>query len=197
MLYSRACFRLGLLSPIVLGLLATMLVSNDAAAQEPPKPNDAPVDISDFEGDDAAKSNDPNKPQALGFRISGPVGGYHSTMLGASLNLQYMQITQSGRKVNFWGGRIVSLEKNSPLNKIGLQLGDVVTRLDSIPIANKASQRKRNQPYRLPEADSHYGPTKVRYIFRSTQNVQEKTVDLGNLRRNPPPPRNTPVPIAP
>jgi hypothetical protein len=50
------------------------------------------------------------------------------------------------------------------LNALGLTLGDVITRLDGIPVTNFA------------ELDNHYDVTYVRYIKQGTIQVRNGTI---------------------
>ncbi|MCA9087777.1 MAG: hypothetical protein KDA90_03985 [Planctomycetaceae bacterium] len=169
--------------------LTMCLAVSVVLADEAPEPDSAAVEVSDFDGgedepDAAAFSTDPNAPQAAALKIRKPKGpplaGYYSDTLKGEFLAQWMKITDARGKVYlFWGARILSLDPNSPLKTISLRAGDVVTRLDGDPIWIGMTRKNRKAPYQLVEMENHYGPTAVRFIFKSTQQVQELNVNLG------------------
>ena len=90
-------------------------------------------------------------------------GSVYSPTLKAEFLIQKMHIPGH----IFYAARIVSeLEPESPLHQAGLKMGDVITRLDGIPVSN----------YR--ELDQHYGRTYVRYIRQGTITVRNTVIDL-------------------
>jgi len=67
----------------------------------------------------------------------------------------------------FTAARIVSKPgPDSPLRQIHLGIGDVITRLDGIPVTG------------LGELERHYGRTYVRYIKQGTTRVRNGEIDL-------------------
>ncbi|TWT64536.1 hypothetical protein [Rubinisphaera italica] len=176
-------------------LLLTLAVS-DVHAQTVPQPDEDPVEVSDFAYGAAVDDPANNDPRKAAMVVPAPEG-YYSTMLQGTFLAQYMQISTGGRPIPFWGARIMDLDPNSPLHDLGLQSGDVITRLDKITIANNMKRRNRNEPWQIVQMDNHYGPTKVRYIYHATTQVKEETVDLGRHRKGPSGPPRRPVPLAP
>lgn len=91
---------------------------------------------------------DPTQPNQL---------AYFSPRLGARFLVQQMYLPQFG---NFWAARIVSEPAwDSPLRQLGLEEGDVITRLDGLPVMNTQ------------ELERHVLDTGVRYIKAGTQQV--------------------------
>lgn len=108
-----------------------------------------------------------------------PGTAYYSPRLKAQLLLQRLYIIQYGRRVDFWGARVVSMDHNSPLRHINrMGLGDVITRLDGVPIGRGASM-DWNGVYSVPEAERHYARTQVRWIPTGTFNVYNHYTNLG------------------
>lgn len=143
------------------------------SAQRIPKPDGDPVDVSD-----APTPADPKKAALILTR------GYRSERLRGTFRAEWMQISsKSGRNTPFWGARIVQLDPDSPLHELDLQVNDVVTRLDGLPIATGMTRRDPSAPWKLVQMENHFGPTKVRHIFHRTTEVQETTVDLGARTR--------------
>jgi S1-C subfamily serine protease len=92
------------------------------------------------------------------------VGAYYSPTLGAQFRVETLFLPAFG---NFTAVRMVSLpDAGSPLNALGLQPGDVITRLDGIRTDN------------LAELENHYSLTQVRYIKTGTQNVLIGTINI-------------------
>ena len=104
--------------------------------------------------------------------IIGPGSGqpqlaFFSSRLGARFEVQSIQI---GAFSPVWAARIVSEpQPGSPLQQLGLRIGDVITRLDGIPVTHTA------------ELDRHVYDTQVRFIRAGSQYVEEGTmfVDAG------------------
>jgi hypothetical protein len=95
-----------------------------------------------------------NPPQKLKMVI----GGSYSPALGAEFRVENFFLPAFGQ---FTGVRLVSApEWNSPLRMLGLQAGDVITRLDGIRVDN------------LAQLENHYSWTEVRYIKTGTQTVR-------------------------
>lgn len=87
----------------------------------------------------------------------------------------------------FSAARIVGIQPGSPLQQAGLNVGDVVTRLDGTRVADGKWPNQQGCYWMLPELERHFGMTKVRFIRRGTVTVEEPTVNLG--------PRCRPQPI--
>ena len=96
-----------------------------------------------------ATVNAQGKSQRMVVDPLGQPAAYYAWRLGAEFEIQTLQIPG----YVFRAARIVSEpEFGSPLNQLGLQVGDVITRLDGIPVTNYA------------ELDRHAHRTVVRYI---------------------------------
>ena len=98
--------------------------------------------------------------------------GSYSPKLGAWFRIENMQIPG----YRFTAARLMSDPlPNSPLNRIGLQKGDVITRLDDTPVNT------------LAELERHEGGTLVRYIKTGTTKVLLANVHIPvntNVRNN-------------
>jgi hypothetical protein len=112
-----------------------------------------------------------------------PEPANYSSRLKAELRGEYLYIIQNRQKVNFWGARIVTLEPGSPLEALGLRVGDVITRLDNVRISEGMHLARESVTgrsyYKLPELDRHHSMTEVRYIKTGTHDVKIGRVDLG------------------
>lgn len=107
---------------------------------------------------------------------------YYSDKLGANFIAEWMYIRQNGRRVTFWGARIVGIDDDSPLHDLGVSFGDVITRLDGVRINTgmyRTRDRQGNVYWALPELDEHYGRTEFRYIRTGTNEVLIDTIRLG------------------
>ncbi|AGA27967.1 hypothetical protein [Singulisphaera acidiphila] len=92
------------------------------------------------------------------------VGGNYSSRFQVQFTIQLISIPG----YDFYAARLTSPPPpGSPFDQIGLALGDVVVRLDGIPVTNAN------------EMDNHYGQTFVRFIKAGTTWVQNGTVYLG------------------
>lgn len=91
-----------------------------------------------------------------------------------------MAITQGGQKVSFWGARITSVDQFSPIRALGVRPGDVITRLDGIPIGN-GIQQTQNGEWIAPELDRHFGDTEVRFIISGTNKVNIGKIMISNI----------------
>ena len=86
------------------------------------------------------------------------VGGSYSPSLGAEFRVENFFLPAFGQ---FTGVRLVSVPSfDSPLRNLGLQPGDVITRLDGVRTDN------------LNELENHYSWTQVRYIKTGSQTVR-------------------------
>ncbi|TWT98128.1 hypothetical protein Pla108_22850 [Botrimarina colliarenosi] len=110
------------------------------------------------------------------------MASHYSQRLKAKFVLQQMQIPN----FTFWGARIVGMDPDSPLHQIGLQLGDVVTRLDGTRINTGKWWDGNNQVWVLPQMERHYGRTEIRIIRSGTTVVRNEFADLGSQWQIPP-----------
>jgi membrane-associated protease RseP (regulator of RpoE activity) len=86
-------------------------------------------------------------------------GGYFSKRLGAQFVIQTIQI---GNFPAVKAARITSQPRpGSPLEQLGLEIGDVITRLDGIPVTKKT------------ELENHIQETQVRFVKTGTHWVQQ------------------------
>ena len=86
-------------------------------------------------------------------------GGYFSKRLGAQFVIQTIQI---GNFPAVKAARITSQPRQgSPLEQLGLEVGDVITRLDGIPVTKKT------------ELENHIQETQVRFVKAGTHWVQQ------------------------
>lgn len=107
---------------------------------------------------------DPNQPNGL---------AYFSPRLGARFLVGQMYLPQFG---SFWGARIVSQpEWGSPLRKLGLREGDIITRLDGVPITSPA------------ELERHTLETGVRFLRTGSDHVFRDTLYIrpGQIFQDP------------
>ncbi len=92
---------------------------------------------------------------------AGQPSAYYAWRLGAEFEIQTIQVPG----YVFRAARIVSEpEFGSPLNQLGLQVGDVITRLDGIPVTNYA------------ELERHAYRTVVRYVKAGTINPRNGVI---------------------
>lgn len=107
---------------------------------------------------------------------------YHSDALDANFIAQWMYIDQGPMHYEFWGARIVGIGPNSPLNQIDLRAGDVITRLDGVPISR--GMRKRHDGWSIPELERHFGGTEVRHIHQGSQFVEVDMININLFQSN-------------
>jgi len=104
---------------------------------------------------------------------------YYSPRLKAQLRLQKLAVPGSV----FWGGRLVYVAPDSPLRRLKLDSGDVITHLDGNPIYRNrywipiAGGRGY---WAIPQCERHYGITEVRHYHSG-----ELTAHTGNVRLGP------------
>ncbi len=114
-------------------------------------------------------------------------GAYYSHRLKAEFVIQNVYLPGWG---SFPAARIVSMPAmNSPLHRIGLTMGDVIYRLDGIPIM-----------YNYRELDNHYAWTQVRFIKAGSSYRQTGWIYIPTYGPGPVPPvpvPGTPVPGSP
>lgn len=147
--------------------VALVVATIPARAQEPgtPAPDAPPVSVDEFEVSEAAVAEHGHRQTHY------QTIGYYSPTLRGRFKGQWMYIRRGGSTVNFWGARILQLDHSSPLRDLGLSPGDVVTRLDGIPIAT-GMYREDGSPWQITELENHFGRTEVRYILRGAQQVR-------------------------
>ena len=97
-----------------------------------------------------------------------PVLAFFSRRLGARFEIQTIQI---GNFAPVSAARIVSVPQHgSPLSQLGLEIGDVVTRLDGNPVNNEA------------ELERHVYDTVVRFVKAGSDHVQQATMFVDGNR---------------
>lgn len=134
-----------------------------------PPPEAEPASIEEFEA--AQAQVEAGGPGGARRRWVVPGGGvYYSPTLRGHFRAQWLFIRQNGRQITFWGARIVHLDADSPVRQIGLSPGDVITRLDGIPVA-RGMYREGGGPWQIVQMEQHFGRTEVRYILRGTNHV--------------------------
>lgn len=168
--------------------VAVMFMLVASAVSAAPQDDEEPEDATVYSAPKAAAlSTDPNNggPQKAGL-VRQP--GYRCDKLGGEFLGRKMQITvggnQNGNSYVFWGARVVQLDPDSPLRKLGMVEGDVISRLDG----NYLDKGKfmRNGVWHMPELDQHYGLTDIRWIKQgqSRVNVQRVQLDPGGNTTN-------------
>jgi hypothetical protein len=188
------------LSLLSLGF-SCLLAASVTFAQEPPKP--------DAEAVDATHPTEQFNTVQEKFSTVGPDGrarevmaerripvvvkGYRSPTLKGSFLAQWMYIIVKGRMVTFWGARITSLDAESPLRTLGVRAGDVITRLDGVPIWNNMSRDDRTGIWRIPELERHFSATEVRFILRGSHTVRAGEIQLDTFESE----EDNFVPLAP
>jgi len=108
----------------------------------------------------------------------GEVATYRSDVLKGNFLGKPMFVMLDGKQVSFRGARTVALDEDSPLRKLGLQVGDVLTRLDGVTVDTE--KFVRNETWQMPELERHYGPTEVKWIKQGKHAVQVGQIDLGD-----------------
>lgn len=101
---------------------------------------------------------------------------YHSNALQADFIAQWMFINPAGRRIEFWGARLVGMAPDSPLTQTDVQPGDVITRLDGIPISR--GMYRSQAGWAIPELERHFGGTEVRHIHQGTQHVHVEMMNI-------------------
>lgn len=145
------------LRTLTFGLVAALTLSGSAAmAMDPGVPEESAPNLSES----APMTSD--APQ--GYKMV--VGGSYSQALGAEFRVETFNLPAFGQ---FIGVRLVSAPNwNSPLRNLGLQAGDVITRLDGVRVTN------------LTELENHYSWTEVRYIKTGSQTVRISSIFINN-----------------
>ncbi len=105
---------------------------------------------------------------------------YVSQRWRASFHLDEALVLPQFQGLGFAGARIVKVEEDSPLKRLGLKVGDVITRLDGTKIDTGRWPNQEGCYWMLPQFERHYGLTTVRFIRAGTTQVVDQTVDLGD-----------------
>jgi len=94
------------------------------------------------------------------------INAYYSPSLRAQFRVETFNLPAFGQ---FVGVRLVSQpDFGSPLNTLGLNAGDVITRLDGVRVDN------------LAELENHFSWTQIRYIPTGSQNVLIGNIFINN-----------------
>lgn len=179
----------------LLSVVMFTLIPSTTFAQNAKDDNPEPVEATEFQSAQALPLVDgvgnSNQPQSKG--IKGVGGTYRSDTLGGEFLCQYMRITiggrQNGQSFVFWGARAISLDRDSPLRDLRMQMsdgtvekfqvGDVLTRLDDVKIDEDKFQDRKGV-WQIPELDEHFGPTSVRWIKTGHSHVNVGQIMLDN-----------------
>lgn len=157
---------------LVLSLACVGVLSGFSQGQDgaPPPPDSEIVAVERWE-----------QPREAPMQSSGPATretyqqilpqSYFSPTLKGHFLAQWMYVTINGRRIEFWGARIVRLEPGSALRQLGLHPGDVITRLDGIAIW-RDMYKEPGRAWQLVEMENHFGRTEVRFIHRGQNRVQ-------------------------
>jgi hypothetical protein len=149
--------------------LSSMTGGTTWAQEQAPPPDEPAVGVNEFSEPQATYAAP--APGQYQTRSILPRDGYYSPNLRAQFKAQWMYIVQQGRKIEFWGARILSMDHNSPLRELRVNPGDVITRLDGIPIWHNM-YRESGRPWQLVQLEQHYGRTEARYILRGSHQVR-------------------------
>lgn len=151
---------------------------------------DEPEDLSANQKPKAAALTvpDPNDPNGAQSAPSRAEPGYRSNKLGGEFVGKRMKITVGGNANGttyvFFGVRVLQLDRDSPLRRLGMVEGDVISRLDGNTLDLGMSMAGTRQY--LPELDKHYGLTDIRWIKQGTSRVlvEKVQLDRGNQNNN-------------
>jgi hypothetical protein len=152
----------------LLAVAAIALLTAAASAQQAAAPPQYGVPINSVEARDAA----------LARLKRGEV--YASQRWLASFHLDEALVLPQFQGLGFAGARIVKIEQDSPLQRLGLKVGDVITRLDGTKVDTGRWPNQQGCYWMLPQFERHYGLTTVRFIRAGTTQVVDQTVDLGD-----------------
>jgi membrane-associated protease RseP (regulator of RpoE activity) len=172
-------------SAVLLAVSVLAVQVGVVTAQDMPAPEGEPVDATEIQEErrNVSEQVEVTTPGGLRERrtiqrqIITPRPGYRSPTLGGEFRAEWMYILQNGQMTTFWGARILTLRPDSPMLQLGVRPGDVITRLDGIPIW-KRMFRRDDGPWQLVELERHYGATEVRYIRQGTHRVRVGQVIL-------------------
>jgi len=168
-------------------LVAVMLALSVSTAFAAPA-EEEPEDLSANQKPKAAALTvpDPNAPQNPQNAPLRAEPGYRSDKLGGEFVGKRMKITvggnANGQSYIFFGARVLQLDRDSPLRRLGMVEGDVITRLDGNTLDIGMSMAGTRQY--LPELDQHYGLTDIRWIKQGTSRVIVEKVQLDRGKQN-------------
>ena len=151
------------------------LASTFAMADEAPE---TPEDATVYSGGRVVEyktSDDPDATKALGLFVQ---PGFRSDSLRGDFVGKPMFIMLDGKKLSFWGARAVALDPDSPLRKLGIEVGDVVTHLDGVAVDNEKVEQ--NKSWQMPELERHYGATEVKWVKQGAHRFNVGEIDLGD-----------------
>jgi len=111
-----------------------------------------------------------------------PIDGYYSPNLRASFLVDDFSVRVNGRWMVFTGARLTGTNPGSPLNGTSIRLGDVVSRLDGIPIGRGKYQSQQGS-WQAPQLERHYGRTVIRFVRSGTHEILNETINLGPLNQ--------------
>lgn len=165
--YSRIAAALA----VALLAMTTTFVSADDEAEEP---EDATVYNPPKA---AALRTDPNSGAQAQPLVMQP--GFRSKKLKGEFLGKPMYVQINGQSYPFWGARAVVLDQDSPLRKLGMVEGDVLSRLDGMYLNN--GKFLQNGIWQMPELEAHYGLTDVKWIKQGTHrvNIGQIVIDSG------------------
>ncbi len=167
---ARACKLIGF-------VMVSMAGFGTAFSQEEgPVATAAPVDSTEYTAVIRSTPRIPGNPSDPAESASIDQG-YRSQSLRGYFLAQWMYIDQGGRRTTFWGARILRLDADSPLRTLGLRQGDVITRLDGLPIW-RGMYKEEGQEWQIIELENHFGHTEVRYIVRGTHQVRVGQINI-------------------
>jgi hypothetical protein len=149
--------------------LAGVLSVQTAFGQNAPPPDGPAVAVSQY-AEAPVQMETGSRAQRGTYRAVAPET-YYSPNLKAHFKAQWMYITQRNQRIEFWGARIISMDPYSPLRELRVNPGDVLTRLDGIPVWNNM-YKEDNKPWQLVQLEQHFGRTEVRFIIRGTNQVR-------------------------
>lgn len=156
-------------------LMAGTMGSLKVSAQEPDEPRPSkPAVSTDWHGlSEYGRSLQGGRGmprQVLGQSV------YRSNALQADFIVEWMYVNPPGRHFEFWGARIIDVAPSSPLWQVSVGPGDVITRLDGIPIGRR--MRRRNGGWDIPELERHFGRTEVRHIRQGSQLAHDGWINV-------------------
>lgn len=121
---------------------------------------------------EVAVGDDPDAPKAVGILFcQSSLRRLTRRILSAS------SCSSCSKGIGFVLARGPCSDEDSPLRKLGLDVGDVVTRLDGVAVDTEKFEQ--DKIWQLPELENHYGPTEVKWIKQGKHLVQVGQIDLG------------------
>ena len=151
-------------------------IGNAFSQDEGPVATEAPVDSTEYTSGKQYTTTVPGSTTEQ--TVKTPIDqGYRSQSLRGYFLAQWMYIDQGGKRTTFWGARILRLDADSPLRSLGLRQGDVITRLDGLPIW-RDMYKEEGREWQIIELENHFGHTEVRYIVRGTHQVRVGHINI-------------------